>query len=356
MSTGYGARALQRLPAIAALCALSACCEFSGPRWHGPRTRNFDGEKFFNQIPTGAPSAGPIFRWAISRVRARWPKWIDVLPAPPPPDHVGDGELRVTFINHATVLIQIDGLNLLTDPIWGDIAGPTPYLGSSRHRPPGVRFTDLPHIDAVLISHDHYDHLDMATLQSLEAAHHPRIVAGLGQAALLAQYGLSRVTELDWWRWTPIGGLRIWGVPARHNCRRGACDGNGRLWLGFLLRSRFGDVYFAGDTGYGPHFEKIADRFGAPRLALLPIAPGTPRELFAPIHLDQRDAVRAARVLHAQVTIPIHFGTFAQGDEGDGEAEAKLGSELRAPGSPRFVILQNGGSFSFTSSPAGGGS
>jgi L-ascorbate metabolism protein UlaG (beta-lactamase superfamily) len=344
------------MPAIAALCALSACCEFSGPRWHGRKSDHFDGEKFFNQVPGTAPEAPQVIRWRIGRIQGAWPKWIEVPRAPPPPQRVGEGELRVTFVNHATVLIQIDGVNVLTDPIWGEIAGPTPFLGSERHRPPGVRFEDLPPIDVVLISHDHYDHLDTATLQSLEAAHHPRIVAGLGQRALLAQFGLRRVTELDWWQWTGAGALRIWGVPARHNCRRGACDANGRLWLGFLVRSRFGDVYFAGDTGYGPHLQKIADRFGAPRLALLPIAPGTPRELFGPVHLDEHDAVLAARVLRAQVTVPIHFGTFAQGDEGDGEAEAKLRSALRAPGSPRFVILQNGESFSLTSSPAAGGS
>jgi L-ascorbate metabolism protein UlaG (beta-lactamase superfamily) len=118
--------------------------------------------------------------------------------------------------------------------------------------------------------------------------------------------------------------------------------------------ARAGDVYFAGDTGYGPHFQEIADRFGSPGVALLPIAPGEPRKLFAPIHLDAQDAAIAARTLGAQVSIPIHFGTFAQGDEADGEAESKLRSALRAPGSPPFVILRNGGAF--TSSPAVGGS
>jgi L-ascorbate metabolism protein UlaG (beta-lactamase superfamily) len=345
---------LLRAIALTALCALSGCCQFSGPRWHGRKTHHFDGHTFFNRIPGTAPGAMPVVRWRIARNPGPWPDWIDVPPAPPPPRRVGDGELRVTFVNHATVLIQMDGVNLLTDPIWGDIAGPTPYLGRERHRPPGLRLEDLPPIDVVLISHDHYDHLDIPTLHRIVRAHHPRIVAGLGQAALLASFGIPGVTDLDWWQWTAIGSVRIWGVPARHDCRRGVCDTNGRLWLGFVARSRYGDVYFAGDTGYGPHFQRIVDRFGAPRLALLPIAPGTPRELFAPVHLDQRDAVVAARVLRARVTVPIHFGTFAQGDEGDGEAEAKLRAALAAPDSPRFVILQNGESF--TSSPGAGGS
>jgi L-ascorbate metabolism protein UlaG (beta-lactamase superfamily) len=261
------------------------------------------------------------------------------------------------MVNHATVLIQIDGVNLITDPIWGDIAGPVPWLGRNRRRPPGLRFEDLPPIDAVLISHDHYDHLDLATLQRLETAHHPVFLAGLGQAGLLRTVGLGHVVELDWWQWAPVAGLRIGGVPARHDCRRGGCDGNARLWMGFLVRSPAGDVYFAGDTGYGPHFQRIVDRFGPPRLALLPISPGRPHHLFGPVHMDAGDAARAAGVLRARHRVPIHFGTFAQGDEADGEAERKLGEALPG-GSPRFTVLHNGESWeaAVTSSPAAGGS
>ena len=336
------------------IALLSAgCCEFSGPRWHGRVSDHFDGQRFHNQIP-GESSLAEIARWRRQRLPGAWPDYVDAPPAPAPPIRVSEGELRITFVNHATVLVQMDGLNVLTDPIWADVAGPVPYLARKRRRPPGIRFEDLPPIDVVLISHDHYDHMDIPTLQRLSAQHRPRFVVGLGQAALLASVGLHRVTELDWWQWTRIGGVRIWGVPARHNCRRGACDRNARLWLGFVLRSSSGDVYFAGDTGYGPHFQEIAERFGGPRVALLPISPGLPRLLFGTVHLDARDAAIAARTLQAKVSIPIHFGTFAQGDEADGEAEAKLRHSLREPGSARFVILKNGGSF--TSSPAGGGS
>jgi L-ascorbate metabolism protein UlaG (beta-lactamase superfamily) len=338
------------------IALLSAgCCEFSGPRWHGRITDHFDGEKFHNQVP-GEPTLSDIARWGRGRLPGKWPAFVDAPAAPAPPRRVGKGELRITFVNHATVLVQIDGVNLLTDPIWGEVAGPVPYIARKRRRPPGLRFEDLPPIDAVLISHDHYDHMDIPTLQRLRAGHHPRILAGLGQAALLATFGITNVTELDWWQWTGVAGLKIWGVPARHGCRRGACDRNGRLWLGFVVRSRSQNVYFAGDTGYGPHFQEITDRFGPPSLALLPIAPGLPRKLFAPVHLDGRDAAIAARTLGAAVSVPIHFGTFAQGDEADGEAEARLRAALRDPGSPRFVILPNGGSFAVTSSPAAGGS
>ena len=352
---------------LALLCAAAAaggCCEFSGPRWHGRVSDHFDGEKFHNQIPGKAPGAVAVARWRLERHPGPWPDFAAVAPAAPPPQRVAG--LRVTLVNHATVLIQVAGLNILTDPIWGEIAGPVQYLGRKRHRPPGLRLEDLPPIDVVLLSHDHYDHLDVPALQRIVAAHHPRIVAGLGMAQLLATFEIHGTTDLDWWQWTAFEGVQIWGLPARHGCRRGACDDDARLWLSFLLRTPQGDVYFAGDTGYGPHFQQIADRFGPPRLALLPIAPGTPRALFGAVHMDAPEAVRAARVLDAAENIPIHFGTFAQGDEGDGDAERALREALRAEGGPRFTVLHNGeswaaapkaaGAQAATSSPAAGGS
>ena len=331
---------------------LAGCCEFSGPKYHGRKTDHFDGEKFFNPIP-GEPKLGALLQWQRTRHQGAWPDFAgDVKDAAPPPERVGKGELRVTLVNHATVLIQLDGVNLLTDPVWGEVAGPVPFIGRKRHRAPGLRLEDLPPIDAVLLSHDHYDHLDLPTLQRLVRAHHPRILAGLGMGKLLALSGVPRVTELDWWRWTSVNGVRIHGVPARHQCRRGACDGDARLWLGYVVRSARGPIYFAGDTGYGPHFQQIFDRFGAQRLALLPISPGTPREIFAPVHLDAAEAVIASRVLQARESVPIHFGTFAQGDEADGEAEEKLLRALQP--TDHFRLLHNGEVL--TSSPAAGGS
>ena len=338
--------------AVLAAAALAGCCELSGAHWHGRKTDHFDGLRFHNTpIPGTAPDAMKVISWRMDREPGPWPKFVDVKPAPPPPARV-DG-LRITFVNHATVLVQIAGFNVLTDPIWGDVAGPVRLLGRRRHRPPGLRLEDLPPIDVVLISHDHYDHLDVETLSRIAERHHPRIVAGLGMASYLAAHGVQGVTDLDWWQWTsPARGLKIYGVPARHDCRRGPCDHDARLWLGFVIRTPKGDVYFAGDTGYGPHLQAIADRFGPPLVALLPISPGTPRDLFAPVHMDAHEAVIAAKVLRARTSIPIHFGTFSQGDEGDGEAERKLRSEM---GAAPFVILHNGESWS-TSSPAAGGS
>jgi L-ascorbate metabolism protein UlaG (beta-lactamase superfamily) len=338
--------AASRLAALGALlavaCSASGCCEFSGPKYHGRKSDHFDGKTFHNEIEQPVP-ASAFARWAATRKRGAWTWQLDAPPGPPPPTRVADGALRVTWVNHATVLIQVDGINILTDPIWGDVAGPVSYAGSHRRHSPGLRFEDLPPIDLVLLSHDHYDHMDLPTLHRLQAAHHPVIAAGLGQRAVLREFGVRDVVELDWGSKLHFkkNKLVIVGVPARHGCMRGLCDRDATLWLGFVILSRGGNLYFAGDTGWGPHLQRIGERYGPFRLAMLPIAPARPRELFAPVHIDAEEAVRAARVLRAQQSLAIHFGTFAQGDDGEVEPVERLHEALqRAPGVefrvPRF--------------------
>ena len=356
----------------AMLCTLlftAGCCAFSGPRYHGPRTDHFDGETFHNFIDHPVP-ASAFISWALHRQRGAWSEHLDAPPGPPPPPRVADGELRVTWVNHATVLIQLDGVNLLTDPIWGDVAGPVSFVGSHRRHSPGLRFEDLPPIDVVLLSHDHYDHLDLPTLRRLEAAHHPLIVAGLGQRALLKANGMRRVIELDWGQKLHLAHhkLVVAGVPARHGCMRGLCDRDATLWLGFVVLSPSGNLYFAGDTGYGPHLQQIGDRYGPFRLALLPIAPSKPRELFGAVHLDAAEAVRAAQVTRARQSLAIHFGTFAQGDDAETEPTQLLEETLRTtPGVnfrvPRFgegwavpALPEAGAGARLTTRPAGEGS
>jgi L-ascorbate metabolism protein UlaG (beta-lactamase superfamily) len=208
-----------------------------------------------------------------------------------------------------------------------------------------VRFEDLPPIDCVLISHNHYDHLDLPTLKRLAAVHKTRFLTGLGNGRLLAGAGIAQVTELDWWQSAEAsGGRRIISVPAQHFSGRGFRDRNRTLWCGFLIETPVGSVYFAGDTALGPHFEEIRRRFGPPRVALLPIGAYRPSWFMAPAHISPEEAVRAHRMLGASTSIAIHYGTFALGDDGAEEPIDALRRALGESGglATTFVVIRFG--------------
>ncbi len=330
--------------ALATACAIAACATASMV-YRGPRSGHFDGTHFQNEEPFDPQPPGWVARWLLTRRRAAWPDV--VLPsAPPPPRRVGGRELRVTFVNHATVLIQIDSLNILTDPVWSDRIGPEDALGTPRHRTVGVRVDDLPPIDVVLLSHDHYDHMDLPTLRPLQAEFHPRIVTGLGNAGYLSTYGIEHVDEIDWWRSDTIApGVRVTGVPAQHWSGRTLTDHDERLWMGFVIEAPHDTIYFAGDTGWGRFFYELRARWDRFRLAFLPIAPFEPRWYMSRKHESPSDAVRAAETIRAATSIPIHWGTFELGDDGPLEGVDSLRAALAtlAPRCrPPFVVLDNG--------------
>jgi L-ascorbate metabolism protein UlaG (beta-lactamase superfamily) len=255
---------------------------------------------------------------------------------------VDGSDLRVTFVNHATVLIQTAGLNILTDPIWSERCSPVSWAGPERVRPPGIRFENLPPIDVVLISHDHYDHMDLPTLRQLDEKFHPRFFTGLGNAAILKDGSIPGANELDWWQSTELTpGVRLTAVPAQHFSNRGLTDRNNTLWEGFVLEGPAGAVYFAGDTGYGPHFSEIHQRFGPIRLAMLPIGAYDPQWFMGGIHENPSQAVQAQRDLGASTALAIHFGTFALADDGQDEPIQALRAALRRAGplQPRFWVL-----------------
>src|SRR5437588_11149750 len=225
-------------------------------------------------------------------------------------------------------------MNILTDPIWSERTSPISSVGPRRHRPPGIRFEDLPPIDLVLVSHNHYDHLDVPTLRRLSGA---PILTPLGNAALMRRHGIS-ASELDWWQTKGIATL----VPAQHFCSRGLTDRDRNLWGGFVISSPFGNVYFAGDSGSGEHFAQISKRFQPIRLALLPIGAYLPRWFMKPVHIDPAEAVEAHAVLGAATSVAIHFGTFHLGDDGLETPVRDLQRAIAAAGNPRFWIVGQG--------------
>ena len=233
-------------------------------------------------------------------------------------------ENQLIFINHATFLLQIDGTNILTDPIWSKRSGPFGRLGPSRAHNPGLRFEDLPDIDFVVISHNHFDHMDLPTLKKIEKKFKPIFIVGLGNSRYLKFIDKDRLIELDWWKSISFSDLEIFFVPAQHWSFRGRFDINESLWGGFFIQSSNNSVLFSGDTAEGPHFEMIRKKIGSPDLALIPIGAYLPREFMKPSHLGPSEAIDAFRALGAKKAIAMHFRTFPLGTDGPTQASKEL--------------------------------
>ncbi len=235
----------------------------------------------------------------------------------------------ITWIGHATLLVQLDGLSVLTDPQWSDRAGPTSWFGPKRLGPPGLAFEDLPRIDVVVISHDHYDHLDLPTVKRLAAAHDPLFVVPLGMKAWFADNGMSRVEELDWWQERLHRGVRFVCVPAQHFSQRSLWDANRRLWASWAIVGREKRLYFGGDTGYFSGFKEAGRRLGAFDVAALPIGAYQPPQIMKLVHLTPEEATQAFVDLDAKVMLGMHWGTFDLADEPLDEPPARMLAEIR---------------------------
>jgi L-ascorbate metabolism protein UlaG (beta-lactamase superfamily) len=316
---------------------LSGCLMATTARPGTSYDDHFDGKRFYNVPDRSHSGIGDLIEWQLSRDAGHWDEpRSDIEPGPPPPREVAVGEARVTFINHATVLIQIDGVNLITDPVYAASISPVPLVGPSRIRPPGIRFEDLPKIHVVLLSHDHYDHMCLETLERLHGQDQPVIYAGLRTGRVLRSADLSNLREMDWWDHESLAKtVTVTFVPAQHFSGRGAFDRYATLWGGFVVAGTQHRIYFAGDTGEGPHFEHIRERLGAPDLALIPVGAYRPRKIMRPIHLSPDDAVEAHRQLGARHSMAIHFGTFPLADDGQREPVQRLDRALRRTGMSR---------------------
>ena len=217
------------------------------------------------------------------------------------------------------------GLNILTDPIWSERCGPVSWFGPRRVRPPGIRFDDLPPIDIVLLSHNHYDHCDLPTLKRLAREHKPKLVVPLGNKRFLERRGVPVFAELDWWDSTePTPTLNVTGIPARHFSGRGLFDRDRSLWSGFAVETPNGWICFAADTGYGGHFAEIHERLGAPRLALLPIGAFRPEWFMSRVHMSPEQSVAAHHDLQARTTVATHYGTFRLADDAETEPQERI--------------------------------
>jgi L-ascorbate metabolism protein UlaG (beta-lactamase superfamily) len=306
-----------------------------------PLSDHFDGQFFFNP-GIRAPNHGPqdLLRWRMKRQRSKWPRQIKDPVFAPPPDVVSPGQAAISFINHSTFLIRLAEAVVLTDPIFSKRCSPVSWAGPTRARQPGLALTELPRPDVVLLSHNHYDHMDLPSLRALRH-HAPRVVTMLGNGRALAKLGIEAI-ELDWWQQVTIGALRITATPARHFAARTPFDRNRTLWGGFMLSVAAGQLLFAGDSGAGPHWHEIAARLGAPDLALLPIGAYEPRWFMAPVHMNPAEAVQAHLALGARYSIGMHFGTFQLTDEAIDAPLVALASARQAAGLDPAAISTHG--------------
>ncbi|MDP1882522.1 MAG: MBL fold metallo-hydrolase, partial [Bradyrhizobium sp.] len=246
-------------------------------KYDGPVSDHFDGKQFFD--PDGVPpkSLGEVLRWQFGRDRQRqaWPEWAPSPHADTPPPRVDGGKVRLSFVGHVSWLIQASGLNILVDPVWSERASPVSFAGPKRRNHPGIAFEALPPIDVALVSHGHYDHLDIETLSKLSASHAPRVITPLGNDVAMRRANAAiRAEAFDWHDRVELGGgIAVTLVPTRHWTARGLFDRNRALWASFVLETPAGKIYIVCDSGYGEgaHFRKVAEKHGPLRLAILPI-------------------------------------------------------------------------------------
>lgn len=312
----------------------------------GNKSDHFDGKKFFNKYPPSTDkSFFSLLKWKFTSKPAKWPVWIDSNSKKLLPERTEN--IKATFINHASVFIQVNNINIITDPQFSLRTSPVDWAGPKRVRRPGVEFSDLPPIDYVLVSHNHYDHLDIKSLKMIyEKNPQVKILIGLGNKKLLSENDIPCI-ELDWEESIEIENGKIFFMPAHHWSARGLLDKRFTLWGSFVMQTNKGNIYFAGDTGYSPHFKDIQKKFGQFELALLPIGSYSPRWFMKNAHINPEESVLAHLDLKSKKSIGIHYGTFQLTDEPIYEPIKllKLAKEKYKIPQDEFVTLEFGTSW-----------
>lgn len=317
-----------------------------------PSSDHFDGSRFHNRvsIPDYTVSDEIRIGWELRTKKKNWPARFETAAYRAPAEPLVHG-IRVLWIGHSTTLIQTPRLNIITDPILFDSIGP-PLLGINTVTDPGVLVESLPAIDLILISHNHYDHLDLRSLRVLvdrQRTNPPAILAGRGVGTFLRNAGFTRCSELDWDESVTAKDARIFFLEAIHTSRRRLWDTNNTLWGAFLIDSPEGRIYFAGDSAYGPHFRNVYEKYGAPSVSLLPIGAYEPRWFMYRMHMNPDEAVRAHIDLHSQNSIGIHFGLIDNAGESYDSPAHDLIAARRAHGvdARDFVVPHYGQVFRY---------
>lgn len=312
--------------------------------YNGPISDHFNGKRFKN--PSGRPAKGfkDVGKYIRTRQRDVWP------PIQNPYIHtssilrVPDDQVQYVWINHSTFLIQIDGVTILTDPIFSTYCSPVPVPPMKRHRPPGVSLELLPDIDLVLVSHNHYDHMDKWSISQISKRWNPQFICPLGNKSTLEAMGASQVIEIDWWDSSPFKSLNITATPTNHFSSRGLYDRNTSLWSGFMISGQKRQIYFLGDSGYSDIFKDIRNKLGHIDLSLIPIGAYRPRWFMGPIHISPEEAVQVHKDLQSPKSVAMHFGTFALADDNPERAISEFAQEITKQSitEEEFSIVEEG--------------
>jgi L-ascorbate metabolism protein UlaG (beta-lactamase superfamily) len=320
--------------------------------YNGPLSDHFDGVRFFD--PRGGPPRNrrDLLRWFVDRhwraTKSKWPAWAPSPYSDRPPARVEGAACRISYIGHASLLIQTAGFNILLDPVWSKRASPFRFVGPKRVNNPGIDFADLPPIDVVLVSHGHYDHLDLATLSHMAATYRARVITPLGNDTIMRNHDPAIAAEAyDWDNRVDLGvGIAVTLVAARHWSARNLSDRNMSLWASFVIETPGGSIYFVADSGYGDgwYFRRARERYGPFRLAILPIGAYEPRWFMHDHHMNPAESVQALIDCGAEIALAHHYGTFQLTDEPFDAPLIALADALTTAGiSPtRFRALRPG--------------
>jgi L-ascorbate metabolism protein UlaG (beta-lactamase superfamily) len=320
--------------------------------YSGPISDHFDGERFFDREAAPPRSRRDLLRWFLQRrfssTRAKWPAWAPSPFADRPPRRVEGAACRFSYVGHASWLIQTAGLNILLDPVWSARASPFRRVGPKRVNDPGIAFADLPPIDVVLVTHAHYDHLDVATLSRLAAVHRPRVITPLGNGTIMRNHDAAIAAEsFDWDSRVALSATAaVTLIPTSQWSARNLSDRNMSLWASFVIEAPCGKIYCVGDSGYGGGrlFRRARERNGPFKLAILPIGAYEPRWFMADQHMNPAEAVQAFIDCGAELALAHHFGTFQLTDEAIDAPVLALADALKTAGIPpdRFRALRPG--------------
>ncbi len=309
------------------------------------KSDHFNGKRFFNPTHPKGHTLGDLFRFFVSYRPKRWPKEVKNDISLDLHSNLSDNEVAITFVNHATLLIQVNGANILTDPVWSERASPVSFAGPKRARKPAIKIDELPKIDFVLVSHNHYDHMDLATLNLLNERFSPTFLVALGDRKKLERLGAKHIVEMDWWQqFEASSELKFIFTPTQHFSGRTPFTFSKSLWGAFVIKSKGHLIYFGGDAAYSTYFTETTKRLGEMDLSLIPIGAYEPRWFMKSVHMNPEEAVQAHLDLKSKRSIGIHFGTFQLTEEKIDQPviDLKIAMKLRSLNNEDFNTLNEG--------------